>query len=73
MRSYTNNLAVSYSILVNAIVGGMRYEMLSSRAYRCGWWGMVAVLDVTFGIVFGDWDHCRECYETQRLQGIYDL
>lgn len=73
MRSYINTNAVHASVFLNGIIGGMLHEMLSSRAYRCGWWVTVAVLDVMFGLIAGDWDHCRECYETQRDMGIYDL
>lgn len=73
MRSYVTNIAVSYSILVNAILGGMRYEMLSSRCYRCDWWFAVSLIDWWFEVVFDDDDHCQDCYDKQRDEGIYDL
>jgi hypothetical protein len=71
--TYLLTNSVHLSALLNGIIGGMLHEMLSSRAYRCGWWATVAVLDVMFGVVAGDWHHCRQCYETQREMGIYDL
>jgi hypothetical protein len=73
MRSYLSINSVHLSVTLNGLIGGMMHEMLSSRAYRCGWWVTVAVLDVMFGIVAGDWDHCRECFETQREMGIYNI
>jgi ribosomal protein S19 len=71
--TYLLTNSVHLSALANRLIGGMLHEMLSSRAYRCQWWVTVEVLDVMFGVMFGDWDHCRECYEHQREMGIYDL
>lgn len=73
MRRYLNKLAVSLSITANAMLAGKRYEMLSSRAYRCGWWPLVALIDAWFELVFDDFDHCRECFEKQTIEGIYQL
>lgn len=53
-----NTLLVAISCLFNAMIGGRRYEMLSSRAYRCNWVFVVAILDSIFGK-----GHCQECYE----------
>lgn len=71
-----HNISLSTSILLNSCIrGSRRYEMLSSRAYRCGWWPVVAVLDVGFGVVCGDWDHCRVCYKAQlhELKHVWDI
>lgn len=73
MRTYVTTIAVSYSIIINAIVGGMRYEMLSSRAYRCGWWFTASLIDWWFELIFDEDDHCKNCFELQRREGIYDL
>ncbi len=56
MQRYFTNLAVSLSILLNATIDlslfrgsfGKRYEMLSSRAYRCEWWFVVSIIDWWF-------------------------
>ena len=73
MRSYVTNIAVSYSILVNATLGGMRYEMLSSRAYRCNWTVVGYGINYWFNLAFSEQEHCRLCYQTQLAEGIYDL
>ena len=52
------HVPVATSCLVNALLGGKRYEMLSSRAYRCSWVYVIAVLDGVFGQ-----GHCEDCYE----------
>jgi hypothetical protein len=64
-----NNVAVALSCLVNAMLGGRRYEMLSSRSHRCGWSLVVFVLDGVFGK-----GHCQACYEFERdnFEGIQD-
>lgn len=63
------HVPVATSCLVNALLGGKRYEMLSSRAYRCEWTTMIAILDLVFGE-----GHCEECYEFERdnFDGIQD-
>jgi hypothetical protein len=62
-------ILVAISCLTNAILGGKRYEMLSSRSYRCRWKTMVAILDLVFGA-----GHCAECYyfERDNFDGIQD-
>jgi len=64
-----NTVAVATSVLANALIGGKRYEMLSSRAYRCGW---KTVIDIPY-LVYGE-RHCQECYEFERanFDGIQD-
>lgn len=73
MRQYANNIAVSLSITANTVFGGKRYEMLSSRAYRCEWWLVVAMIDTLFELVFDDLDHCLDCHDKQHDEGIYDI
>lgn len=69
MRTYLGNLSVATSCLLNALLGGKRYEMLSSRAYRSSWVYSVAILDWWFGEL-----HCKRCYEFERdnFDGIQD-
>jgi hypothetical protein len=64
-----NTVAVATSVLTNALIGGKRYEMLSSRAWRCDWWLVIAVLDWIFGDL-----HCYDCYHFERdnFDGIQD-
>ena len=69
----TNNLAVSLSILLNALLAGKRYEMLSSRAYRCDWWFAASIIDWWFWLLFGEPAHCQVCFERQRTEGVYDI
>jgi hypothetical protein len=63
------NVPVAISCLTNALIGGKRYEMLSSRAWRCDWWLVIAVLDGIFGDL-----HCYDCYHFERdnFDGIQD-
>jgi hypothetical protein len=63
------NVPVAISCLTNALIGGKRYEMLSSRAYRCNWVYAIAVLDGIFGA-----GHCLDCYHFERdnFDGIQD-
>jgi hypothetical protein len=60
---------VGTSCLSNAIIGGKRYEMLSSRAYRCRWNFAIGILDWWFGDL-----HCKNCFEFERdhFDGIQD-
>ncbi len=64
-----NNAAVALSCFINATLCGRRYEMLSSRSYRCDWVVAVKVLDWFFGK-----GHCQACYEFERdnFEGIQD-
>lgn len=64
-----NIILVAVSCLFNALVGGRRYEMISSRSYRCNWIPMIWLLDLIFGV-----NHCKECYEFERdnFDGIQD-
>jgi hypothetical protein len=64
-----NTVAVATSVLANALIGGKRYEMLSSRAYRCNWTYVIAVLDGIFGA-----GHCLDCFhfELTHFDGIQD-
>ena len=69
MSGYVQKVSVATSCLLNALLGGKRYEMLSSRAYRCAWNYPVAFLDWWFGEL-----HCQKCYEFERdhFDGIQD-
>jgi len=65
-----NNIAVATSIFANSLIpGSLRYEMLSSRAYRMRhtrrWYAVMWMLDSWFELVFDEIDHCEICYETQ--------
>jgi hypothetical protein len=73
------NFPLHTSIFLNGLLtGSLRYEMLSSRAWRVSqeyfaqdksiplfWWLMQCSLDLFFGTVFGENEHCRNCYEHQ--------
>jgi hypothetical protein len=69
MRGYVNVLLVAVSCLFNALLAGKRYEMFSSRSYRCGWTVAVKLLDRVFGA-----GHCEACYqfELEKFDGIQD-
>jgi len=64
-----NTVLVAISCLCNALLLGKRYEMLSSRSYRCNWLAMIAILDTMFGK-----GHCQQCYqfELDHFDGIQD-
>lgn len=70
---YFNTLSVAISILLNAFLAGKRYEMLSSRVYRCEWWFIHLLIDLWFEVLFDEDNHCQMCFETQAREGIYDL
>lgn len=69
MAAYFQILSVAISCLLNALLGGKRYEMLSSRSYRVGWSYAVKLIDAVFGE-----GHCKRCYELERdhFDGIQD-
>ena len=64
-----NTVGVAISCVCNALLFGKRYEMLSSRSYRCNWFVMVIVLDTILGK-----GHCQQCYqfEVDHFDGIQD-
>lgn len=66
--TYLNKLMVATSCLANALLGGKRYEMLSSRSYRCKW-----AIERPIDWVFGK-GHCKRCFEFERdaFDGIQD-
>lgn len=59
--SYLSNLLEAISQLCNAILGGYSDEMFCSRAWRCNWKKLVAVLDRIYGS-----GHCESCYEWEK-------
>jgi hypothetical protein len=65
----TTIIPVAISCLLNAILGGKRYEMLSSRSYRCKWKWAIWLIDGIFGK-----GHCESCYqfELDNFDGIQD-
>lgn len=67
MRQYFVNIAVGVSILLNAVLAGENREMLSSRAYRrqvaYHWYMAMIIIDIWFATLFGDYDHCKKCWE----------
>jgi hypothetical protein len=69
MATYFQILSVAFSCLLNAILFGKRYEMLSSRSYRAGWTAAIWMLDAFFGA-----GHCKRCWEFERdnFDGIQD-
>jgi hypothetical protein len=69
MAAYFQILSVAISCLLNALLAGKRYEMLSSRSYRVGWSHAVRLIDGAFGE-----GHCKKCYEFERdnFEGIQD-
>lgn len=69
MAAYFQVLSVAFSCLLNALLGGKRYEMLSSRSYRCRWEVAWSLIDKAFGE-----GHCKKCYEFERdnFDGIQD-
>jgi hypothetical protein len=64
------NILVATSCLFNSLIrGAKRYEMFSSRCYRCKWTVPMVILDAIFGA-----NHCKECWEFERdnFDGIQD-
>lgn len=52
-------IAFGFDQTANAALGGSHDEKISSRAFRCGWWRVVAFID---GLFFFDPDHCRSSH-----------
>ena len=89
MKNYFNTLSVHISIQLNGwIPGALRYEMLSTRAYRCSedffvsgsvrkwyWFFVFFVIDAWFAFVLKQPEHCKSCYDTQvkELNHIWKL
>lgn len=78
MIRWWNNVIVAASVWCNAVIGGKRYEMFSSRCWRRAvmdnntnlfWCLPMALLDMLFGT-----NHCRNCYffERDHFDGIQD-
>lgn len=68
--SYGKAVLVALDQLVNALCGGWPDETISSRAWRLELAGVRSwprrVIDLAARL-FGDRDHCRESYESERL------
>lgn len=67
---YGRSVLVALDQLVNALCGGWPDETISSRAWRLELAGVRSwprrVIDLAARL-FGDRDHCRESYESERL------
>lgn len=66
--SYGKSVLIAADQLANALFGGWPDESLSSRLHRrrlLGKPGLADGLDRFFGL-FGEFDHCRESYESER-------
>lgn len=67
---YIKNVLIAIDQLFNAAIGGYCDESLSSRAWR---WELAGVrswprkLIDGLALIFGDRDHCRESFESERL------
>ena len=68
--SYGKAALIALDQLVNALAGGWPDETISSRAWR---WELAGVrswprkLIDGLTLIFGDRDHCRESFESERL------
>lgn len=69
MATYFQILSVAFSCMLNALLAGKRYEMLSSRSYRCQWFVAIVLIESVFGH-----GHCKKCYEFEldNFDGIQD-
>ena len=71
---YGKSVLIALDQLVNALCGGWPDETLSSRAWR---WHLTGVRSWPLRLLdsiarfFGDKDHCRESYESERQGGSY--
>ena len=68
--SYGKSVLIALDQLVNALCGGWPDETISSRTWRWELAGVRSwprrVIDLAARL-FGDGDHCRESYESERL------
>ena len=68
--SYGKAALIALDQLVNALAGGWPDETVSSRAWR---WELAGArsrprkLIDGLALIFGDRDHCRESFESERL------
>ena len=68
--SYGKAVLIALDQLVNALAGGWPDETVSSRAWR---WELAGArswprkLIDGLALIFGDRDHCRESFESERL------
>ena len=67
--SYIKSALIALDQLVNALAGGWPDETLSSRCWRLSLAGRDWPRRVVDGLalIFGDRDHCRESFESERL------
>jgi len=67
--SYGKSVLIAVDQLINAVSKGWPDETLSSRAHRRRLAGKPQPADALDGFfrLFGDVDHCRESYESERL------
>ena len=67
---YGRSVLIALDQLVNALCGGWPDETISSRAWRWELAGVRSwprrVIDMAARL-FGDREHCRESYESERL------
>lgn len=66
---YGKAVLIGVDQLANAILGGWPDETLSSRCWRLSLAGRDWPRRMVDGLarIFGDRDHCRESYESERL------
>ncbi len=65
-----NIIFVHISCFINGLIGGLKYEMLSSRAHRQKWF-MEYILDEAFYRLTGEINHCKNCYDyEQEIFGV---
>jgi len=67
--SYGKSVLIAVDQLINAVSKGWPDETLSSRFHRRRLAGKPRLADALDGFfsLFGDRDHCRESYESERL------
>lgn len=72
LRAWLFNIAVAIDVLVNTVVGGSRYETISSRVGKGRNKGqpvhtvVANVVDLLFLVLFNDKDHCQNSIQHDR-------
>lgn len=68
MKWYFTNLLIAFDQLLNAFAGGWCDETISSRSHRRRMAGCPALANVIDAVAwcFGDMNHCKESYESER-------
>lgn len=61
--------------VLNWITGGKLEETMSARAHRMRakhqpyWWWLADAIDVLFGTLFRQMDHCHRCWRIEQSDG----